>query len=102
MSGRKRNPRRVMLEMLTDIRKKTDLLRGWWDITGKIYDETVMNLRARRPDEYPEAQLNYWAATVADLDQILAEIDTARTFAYQEWDRLRVAQSQEPQKEDAK
>ncbi len=63
----KRNPRRVVLEVLRSIARNTRAMQSSWDVSGNVYEMTEVpgdrsraEWRKRRPDEYPENNADDW------------------------------------------
>ncbi len=75
--ARKRNSRRVLLEMLKTPRQRMDWIRGQFEIHGTVYDDDVSSFRKRLPAEYPENKPNLWA-----------EVYRQAVSAMDEWHRI--------------
>ncbi len=91
----KRSPRagarRRTLERLDGLKRNVEKLRGWWSIPTTIYRSAEESGTGRgewvpRPaGEYPEAQRHYWAATVNEIDAMVADLYTLRAHCLEEY-----------------
>ncbi len=77
--ARKRNPRRVLLEMLKTPRQRMDWIRGQFETRGIVYDDDVSGFRKRLPHEYPESKPDLWADVYR---QAISAMDEWRAIAY--------------------
>ena len=84
--ARQRNPRRIVIEALREIRRKSKYLIDVWDISMRFYDKHEwtdemgrtryeFRLRPRTAIECPENQLSAWSnlATWARTLRVAAE-----------------------------
>lgn len=115
--ARKRNPRRVLLEQLRDMKRRLDRVISGWDVAGTVYEPhteirrcnpeyyrgqglpigddglvevkiTQGKWRKRLPEEYPENITSEWAYAIHALDAVINEASKARAEAYDHWKRL--------------
>lgn len=89
MSNRKRNPRRVLLEMLKPTRDRLNVLRDRWAWLGRktVYGDpnTPKGWRDRRPDEYPENAPDEWLAAYTQVDKAIKELTAVRAFVAEQY-----------------
>lgn len=91
---RKRNPRRVLIEMLKTPRQRLtwiyDTFTSPGNVSREIYDWTERDergaalFRLRRPDEYPENDSDAWANVYAQASNAAMELLDIRDFALQQ------------------
>lgn len=108
MKKRQRNPRVIAVETLRAIKKLTGhqitiwtyLGRGTVAATAEEREQGSTSFRPRRPDEYAENNPEYWASLWRVAGEIVAQADTLRAHAEQEYhaakQRLESAEEAKP------
>lgn len=116
--ARKRNPRRVALEQLREMKRRIDRLVSAWNIASTVYEAHVEvkrcdpkhyrhlpigpdglvgvelhqgKWRKREASEYPENQSVEWAVMCHSLDALVADASRLRDMAYEQWATLKAA-----------
>lgn len=82
MARRERNPRRVIMGELHKLAMEARNWRNWWDTPSYAYDNSrdAATRRDRRPEEYPENQVNAFYRTGAYLDSLITALMELRQY----------------------
>ena len=84
-AARRRNSRRVALDILRNIKKNVAVMAGEWDVRMTVWDNAW---RQRRDDEKPENRPEDWARLILFMNQVIDDAETVRYFARQQIERI--------------
>lgn len=88
--ARTRNPRRVALDMLAQVKRTASAIANRWDVTGTKYDFTTAPAipRQRRPEEYPENSAQEWKILWAYADSLEEKAAELKAMALKHWQEI--------------
>jgi hypothetical protein len=83
MIDRKRNPRTLVVELNGHLKRSLSWIDAVWKVRTTTYDVVNGNAkwRARRPDEYPEADSERWDRLAETAGAIAVSAQELRAFA---------------------
>lgn len=103
---RTRNPRRVVLDHLNEVRKLVQGYRSIWRTRSTVYVDQADRkpgdpcLRPRQPEEYPENQAQAWARLFGAMEEVITHAVEVRELARRQYHATLAAQRTELKTED--
>lgn len=77
---RERNPRRVVLALLHELKGWATAMKSAWD-PGMTVHESGQGWRPRRPDERPENNAEHWERLILYMNAIIGKAAEIKEFA---------------------
>lgn len=99
--ARARNPRRVLRELMKPARDRLKILADRWEYKGRrtVYLDEHERIgreytRARRPEEYPENDIDEWQHAYNVVTAAIRELEQAREHIVREYRALEARQGE--------